>query len=87
MHEVGIAAEVLEAVRAEAVKYPNTRVCKVGVRVGEWSGVDTESLRFCLEALRAGTELEPAQVEIEYCAASPALDLAYVELENGTDCG
>ncbi len=39
---------------------------KVGVRIGEWSGVDPESLRFCFDALLAGTEPEPPTLDIEF---------------------
>lgn len=41
---------------------------KVALRVGELSAVDPESLRFCLEALISGSDLDPLVVEIEHCA-------------------
>ncbi len=48
---MGIAASVLDVVRVEADKRPGARVTKVGLRIGEWSGVDAEALRFCFETL------------------------------------
>jgi hydrogenase nickel incorporation protein HypA/HybF len=64
MHELSIATSVLEAV-VESAK--GARVTGVGLRVGEVSGVDADSLRFCLEVLVSGTDLEPLPFAIEYC--------------------
>ena len=68
MHELGIANSVFEAVRTEASQHGNARVCKVGVRVGEWAGVDPEALRFCFESLVKDTPFEPLVLEIETCS-------------------
>ncbi len=81
MHEMGIATSVLEAVRREAPKHPGARVSKIGLRLGEWSGVDVESLRFCLEVLVKGTQLEPLDVDIDFRPRTCDLDIAYLELE------
>jgi|SRR5579875_498146 len=67
MHEVGIANSVLDAVRSEMRRFPNGHVYKVGVRIGEFAGVDPQAITFCFEALVRGTELEPLELEIEYC--------------------
>lgn len=66
MHEMGIASSVLSAARAEAGRYPGSHPSRVGLRVGEWSGVDRESLQFCFEALVAGTDLAGLQLDIDY---------------------
>jgi Zn finger protein HypA/HybF involved in hydrogenase expression len=47
MHKMGIAYSVLTAVDQELQRYPGRRAAKVGVRIGEFAGVDAESLRFC----------------------------------------
>jgi hydrogenase nickel incorporation protein HypA/HybF len=65
MHEMSIATAVLEAVQAEAERHGGARVVKVGMRVGEWSGVDPDSLQFCFEALVAGTDTPAPALEIE----------------------
>ena len=67
MHELGIAVAVLNAIRIEAVRYPNTRVSKVGLRIGELAGLDAEAFRFCFEAIVRETEFETVQLEIEIC--------------------
>jgi hydrogenase nickel incorporation protein HypA/HybF len=68
MHEMGIANSVLDAVRAEAERYPGSHIYKVGVRIGELSGVAPDSLSFSFESLVIGTEMEPLALEIEYCS-------------------
>jgi len=67
LHEMSIAASVLDAVRAERALHGGARVTRAGLRIGELSGVDVESLRFCLEVLASDTELAGASFEID-CA-------------------
>jgi hydrogenase nickel incorporation protein HypA/HybF len=64
---MGIAESVLDAVRAEAAKHAGARAARVGLRIGEISGVEPESLRFCFETLVADSDLAPLGLEIEYC--------------------
>jgi hydrogenase nickel incorporation protein HypA/HybF len=63
---MSIAAAVLDAVRTETATHPGSRAAKAGLRVGELSGVEPESLRFCLECLVAGSDLEPLSFDIEF---------------------
>jgi hydrogenase nickel incorporation protein HypA/HybF len=67
MHELGIAHEVLEAVRKEAIRLNGQRPTKVGVRIGELAAVDPEALHFCFDALVLETGLAPLELEIEFC--------------------
>ncbi len=66
MHEMSIAMSILEAVEAEAERHGGGRVLKVGLKIGEWSGVDPEALRFCFEALAAGQETTAPALEIDF---------------------
>jgi len=81
MHEMGIASSVLEAVHKELHRHPRHRATKVGLRIGEYAGVDRESLHFCFEALVKDTEFEPLDLAIE-SAPGDELDFAYLELED-----
>jgi hydrogenase nickel incorporation protein HypA/HybF len=81
MHEVGIAASVLDAVRAQIAQRPGVRATAVGVRIGALAGVDAESLNFGFEALVLGSDLEPLRLEIEP-ADLDELDLVWVEVED-----
>ena len=62
---MSIAASVLEAVRTETARHPGARATRAGIRIGELSGVEPESLRFCLETLVSSTDLEPLTFELE----------------------
>ena len=80
MHEMGIASSVLDAANVEAARRPGSRVMKVGVRIGDWAGVDPESLRFCFDALVAGGSPPLPALDIDFRPGNE-LDLVYVELE------
>jgi hydrogenase nickel incorporation protein HypA/HybF len=82
MHEMGIANSVIDAVREEIARRPGARASKVGLRLGEWCGVDAESLRFCMEVLVKGTDLEPLALDIDFRPRGSELDIAYLELED-----
>jgi len=64
MHEMSIAASMLEAVQAESTRR-GAHVLAVGVKIGALSGVDSESLRFCFDALVRDTDLAPLSLEVE----------------------
>ena len=66
LHEMSIAASVLDAVRAERALHGGARVTRAGLRIGELSGVAVDSLRFCLEVLAADSDLAALAFEIEF---------------------
>lgn len=67
MHELSIAAAILDRVTAEAQRHPGARFTRVGVRVGEISGVDPDALSFGFECLTKDTEFDPLPLDIEFC--------------------
>jgi len=80
MHEIGIAAGILDAVRSETVTHQPARAVKVGVRIGQMSGVEPDSLAFSFEVLMKGSDLDPLELAIEPGAADE-LEFLYLELE------
>jgi len=83
---MGIASSVLEAAHEELHRYPGERVTKIGLRIGEFAGIDTESLRFCFEALTKNTEFDPLEVDLEWCRVEDGrrgdeLEIAYLEMD------
>src|SRR3974390_863539 len=66
MHELGIATSILECVQAEAQRHPDGRITKVGVKIGELSGVDRDALQFGFEVLVKDTEWEPLVLDLEF---------------------
>ena len=67
MHELSIAASILDRVVAEAARHAGARFTKVGVKIGELSGVNPEALAFGFEALTKESEWERLALEIEFC--------------------
>jgi hydrogenase nickel incorporation protein HypA/HybF len=80
MHELGIANSVLEAVEAETARRAGGVPVKVGLRIGEFAGVDPDALSFSFEALVAGTKWHGLALEIQP-ASRDELELTYLELE------
>jgi hydrogenase nickel incorporation protein HypA/HybF len=81
MHEVGIAASVIDAVRAQVAKKPGKRATAVGVRIGALAGVDGESLQFGFDAIVRDSDVEPLRLVIEQAEADE-LDVVWLEVED-----
>lgn len=61
MHELGIAAEIVDIAAARA---EGGRVVRLVVEVGALTAVFVDSVRFCFEAVSAGTPVEGAALEV-----------------------
>lgn len=70
MHELAVAAEILELSRREAMAAGAHRVLSVRLRVGVASCLSPDSLAFGFEALARGTEAEGCRLEIERVPAT-----------------
>jgi len=81
MHEMGIACSVLDAVHTELSKHPGQRALRVGLRIGEFAGVDPDSLRFCFEAIVKSSEPAPLELEIEWSRGGDELQIAYLDMD------
>ena len=82
MHEVGIAASVLDGVRKEVAVRPGYRAVVVGLKIGELAAVDPESHRFAFDALVKESDLEPLELEVEWLPQpEDCLDFAFITLE------
>ena len=62
MHELSLAASIVEAVTESAAAYPGAKVESVRLRLGALSDVIEDSLRFCWELTVAGTPLAGARL-------------------------
>lgn len=65
MHELSIAQSLVDSIRQEAAAHPGARVARVGLRVGELSGVQPDALEFSFGIIVKGTELEGAALDLE----------------------
>ncbi len=65
MHELSIAQSIADAAREHAARNGARRVLRIGVRVGEISGVAADALRFCFEMTVKHTDLDGAVLDLE----------------------
>ncbi len=75
MHELSIAASIVEAVAETAAAYPGARVLAVRLRVGALAAVVEDSLQFCWGVTTEDTPLAGAKLVVRampvvvHCAA------------------
>lgn len=62
MHELAVAASVIEAITDRT---GDKQVRSVQLEVGRFCGVSVESLRFCFELVAEGTSVDGATLEID----------------------
>lgn len=74
MHELSIAQSIVESAREHAAPHAGRRVLRVGVRVGDISGVNADALDFCFGMTTKGTELEGATLDLERVAVTYRCD-------------
>ncbi|SPD73034.1 putative hydrogenase nickel incorporation protein HypA 2 [uncultured Desulfobacterium sp.] len=65
MHELSIAQNIIDIVKAEMINYDAKILRAVHLRIGAMSSIMPDSLSFCFEAIISGTELEGATLIIE----------------------
>ena len=65
MHEMAIAQGIVEIALQTARDHEAERILGIKVQIGRMTGVVPDSLRFCFDALTAGTLAEGAVLTIE----------------------
>ncbi len=65
MHELSLADGILRMVEATAARERFAQVAVLRLEAGQLAGVEVGALRFALEAIRHGTCLESARIEID----------------------
>ena len=66
MHELSIAQNIVEIVEQHLPEIGVREVKSVKLKVGDLSGVVPDSVKFCFDAMTAGTRLQGATMEIEH---------------------
>ena len=64
MHELSIAAGIVEAVTESAAAYPGSRVTEVRLRVGALASIVEDSLQFCWELATEDSPLAGSKLVI-----------------------
>ena len=65
MHELSIAQSIVDSAREHATAQGAARVLRVGVRIGDISGVNADALEFCFGMTVKDTQLEGATLDVE----------------------
>ena len=81
MHELSIASAILERAQAASEQNGGARVTKIGLRVGEISGVEADALTFGIEALSKDTPLQGVVLEVECCKRKQRCTVCAAEFE------
>lgn len=81
MHEMSIAMEVCRIAEDQVGLAMMARIREIGVVVGTRSGVEPESLRFCLEALLERPPFRGARPSLELTAGDD-LRVAYLDVDD-----
>jgi hydrogenase nickel incorporation protein HypA/HybF len=90
MHELSMAANIVDAVTESVAAYPGARVKQVRLRVGALSAVVEDALKFCWEMVTEGSTLGRPQLVVTvlpvvvHCAACDAL--SEIEWLDGLRC-
>jgi Zn finger protein HypA/HybF involved in hydrogenase expression len=82
MHEMSIAMEVCRIAEERVGLEALSRVREIGLIVGGHSGVEPESLRFCLEALLEREPFTGARPVLELVSGDE-LRVSYLEVDDG----
>ena len=81
MHELSIAASIVESVTESAAAYPGARVKEVRLRVGALASVVEDSLQFCWELATEGSPLAGAALVINMLPVIVHCDTCSVDTE------
>jgi hydrogenase nickel incorporation protein HypA/HybF len=66
VHELSIAQSIVDSAREHASLHGGRRVLRIGLRLGEISGVAVEALEFCFALTIKDTDLDGATLDLEY---------------------
>ncbi len=83
MHELTIASNILKIAKQVARENYLSRVTRIKVKVGIWSCINEESLRFALDCLANEPWIEGVNLEIERISSKENLQEMYVESIEG----
>jgi hydrogenase nickel incorporation protein HypA/HybF len=85
VHELGIASAALDQTLAQLRDAGGVRVLRIVLRVGEFSGVDSDALRFAFESILPGTPAATAAVDIQRVPAAARCDHCGTEYRPDSD--
>jgi hydrogenase nickel incorporation protein HypA/HybF len=81
MHELSIAANLVELASQHAAEHGGARVAAITLRIGSLSSVHADALRFSFDLVREGTPLEEAELRIVAVPVTVWCDACQTERE------
>ena len=93
MHELSLAGGILQLVEDAAQREGFARVTVLRLEAGALSGVEVRALRFALDAIRPGTVLAEARIDIDepasqaWCLGCNQHVPIFSRLDNCPQCG
>ncbi|UCG87579.1 MAG: hydrogenase maturation nickel metallochaperone HypA [Gemmatimonadota bacterium] len=82
MHEMSIALEVCNIAEQHVGRDRLAHVVTVGLEVGDDSGVECDSLEFCLEAVLSSPPFHRARAVVDRVSGD-VLRVSYLEVDDG----
>jgi len=65
MHELAIATQIVDIALNRAEEVGASRIVSVRVKIGQFTAVEPDSLRFCFAALTGATAADGAELQIQ----------------------
>jgi hydrogenase nickel incorporation protein HypA/HybF len=65
MHEMSVAKDIIDIVQQQVSQNSGGKVTWVKLKIGNLSGVVSDSLEFCFNVLKEGTPLDKAKLLVE----------------------
>ncbi|MDD1791626.1 hydrogenase maturation nickel metallochaperone HypA [Enterovibrio makurazakiensis] len=69
MHELSICESIVQTLEKQAETHEFSRVSVLRLEIGQFAGVEVESLRFCFPVVAEGTLAQDAALEITHIPA------------------
>ncbi len=66
MHEMSVAQNILEIVREHVSAEEEYKIKTIRLKIGELAGIVPDSLLFCFDAVKNGSSLHNASLDVEY---------------------
>ncbi|HPB01635.1 MAG TPA: hydrogenase maturation nickel metallochaperone HypA [Bacteroidales bacterium] len=82
MHELSIAASIVDYAAEFASEHQATSISRIEIEVGQLSGVITDSLEFAMEEAVKGSVLEKAEVVIIEIAGRSECKMCHTQFDN-----
>lgn len=82
MHEVAFAQSILDIATETARKNKAGKIVGIGLRIGELSCVNLDSLQFAFACISSGTPAKGAELSVSTILDSHAIEIQSIEVDD-----